>query len=70
MSEIEYELNSKSIIDKCCAVINAETKPNKSRSPTRGKVYSDIDKRESELNMTKLLNANDTSHLEDLFKTI
>ena len=47
--ELEYESNSKSIIEKCCAVINAETDkkkaPKEAKRGTRLRIDAILDKR-------------------------
>lgn len=47
--ELEYELNSKSIIEKCCAVINAEADKKKvskeAKRGTRLRIDAILDKR-------------------------
>ena len=70
MSDIEYESNNKAILERCCDVINAKTKP-LTRKPGKHAVkIMAIDNCRDTLNMAKLCNTDDTSYFEEVFKSL
>ena len=68
--DLGFERCDKELLKMCCDVIDAETKKLKRKPNKNAELTMDIDKKRDSLDIDKLCNADDTSYLEDMFKTL
>lgn len=65
----DFERDTK-LLDSCINIIEAETKPLKRKPGDNAIACKAVRARHDDLDMKKLLNADDTSELKELFKTL